>query len=53
MSVEHASKRIIDGYARGDTDIAADEVWALEAHLEKCRNCRDGCRPPSRRPRPP
>ncbi|MDX2553143.1 zf-HC2 domain-containing protein [Streptomyces stelliscabiei] len=41
MSVEHASKRIIDGYARGDTDIAADEVWALEAHLEKCRNCRD------------
>ncbi|MGW1668225.1 zf-HC2 domain-containing protein [Streptomyces sp. NPDC002324] len=41
MSVEHASTRIIDGYARGDMDIAADEVWALEAHLEKCRNCRD------------
>ncbi|MFE2127378.1 zf-HC2 domain-containing protein [Streptomyces amritsarensis] len=41
MSVEHASVRIIDGYARGDTDIAADEVWALEAHLEACRVCRD------------
>ncbi|MBV1941842.1 zf-HC2 domain-containing protein [Streptomyces sp. BV286] len=41
MRVEHASMRIIDGYARGDTDIAADEVWALEAHLEACRVCRD------------
>ncbi|MFI8194754.1 zf-HC2 domain-containing protein [Streptomyces sp. NPDC085946] len=41
MSDEHASKRIIDGYARGDTDIATDEVWALEAHLETCRVCRD------------
>ncbi|MFJ9024079.1 zf-HC2 domain-containing protein [Streptomyces sp. NPDC102259] len=41
MSVEHASTRIIDGYARGDTDIAADEVWALEAHLEACGVCRD------------
>lgn len=41
MSVEHASTRIIDGYARGDMDIAADEVWALEAHLEVCRVCRD------------
>ena len=41
MSVEHASMRIIDGYARGDTDIAADEVWAVEAHLEACRVCRD------------
>ncbi|MGW0838954.1 zf-HC2 domain-containing protein [Streptomyces sp. NPDC002787] len=41
MSVEHASTRIIDAYARGDTDIAADEVWALEAHLETCRVCRD------------
>ncbi|MDX3637937.1 zf-HC2 domain-containing protein [Streptomyces sp. MB09-02B] len=41
MSVEHASTRLIDGYARGDTDLAADEVWALEAHLEACRTCRD------------
>ncbi|MGW0729385.1 zf-HC2 domain-containing protein [Streptomyces mirabilis] len=41
MSVEHASMRIIDGYARGDTEIAADEVWALEAHMEGCGVCRD------------
>ncbi|KFG10577.1 MULTISPECIES: zf-HC2 domain-containing protein [Streptomyces] len=41
MSVEHASTRIIDGYARGDTALGADDVWALEAHLERCRECRD------------
>lgn len=41
MSVEHASMRIIDGYARGGTDLAADEVWAMEAHLEACGLCRD------------
>ncbi|MFI7504877.1 zf-HC2 domain-containing protein [Streptomyces sp. NPDC049687] len=41
MSGEHASMRIIDGYARGDTGLAADEVWALEAHLETCAVCRD------------
>jgi hypothetical protein len=41
MSVEHASMRTINEYARGDTDIAVDEVWALEAHLEMCRVCRD------------
>ncbi|MDH6623901.1 hypothetical protein M2271_001693 [Streptomyces sp. LBL] len=41
MSVGHASMRIIKGYARGGTDLAADEVWAVEAHLETCRVCRD------------
>ncbi|MEU1514029.1 zf-HC2 domain-containing protein [Streptomyces sp. NPDC005811] len=41
MSAEHASARIIEGYARGDTDLAVDEVWAVEAHLEGCRGCRD------------
>ncbi|WP_460068598.1 zf-HC2 domain-containing protein [Streptomyces sp. YKOK-I1] len=41
MSAEHASARIIEGYARGDTDLAPDEVWAVEAHLEVCRVCRD------------
>ncbi|WP_030234253.1 MULTISPECIES: membrane protein [unclassified Streptomyces] len=41
MSAEHAAARLIDAYARGDTHIAADEVWALEAHLELCRICRD------------
>ncbi|MEN8649983.1 zf-HC2 domain-containing protein [Streptomyces sp. 21So2-11] len=41
MNMEHASARLIDGYARGDTDLVADEVWALESHLEGCRVCRD------------
>lgn len=42
MSGEHASVRSIDAYARGVTDaLADDEVWALEAHLEGCRVCRD------------
>jgi hypothetical protein len=41
MSVEHASKRIIEGYARGGAGLSADEVWAVEAHLEMCRVCRD------------
>ncbi|MFE5677954.1 zf-HC2 domain-containing protein [Streptomyces erythrochromogenes] len=41
MSAEHASARIVDAYARGDEGIAADELWALEAHLEACRVCRD------------
>ncbi|MFJ9460703.1 zf-HC2 domain-containing protein [Kitasatospora sp. NPDC101447] len=40
MSGEHASRRLIDDYARGDTDMAADTVWALEAHLEACAPCR-------------
>lgn len=40
MSVEHASDRLIDGYARGDTDLAVDELWSLEAHLEACAVCR-------------
>ncbi|MGW0567540.1 zf-HC2 domain-containing protein [Streptomyces tauricus] len=41
MSGEHASGRIIEGYAHGGTDLAVDEVWAVEAHLEACRVCRD------------
>ncbi|MFF5011325.1 zf-HC2 domain-containing protein [Streptomyces phaeochromogenes] len=41
MSVEHASMRIIEGYAHGGPHLAADEVWAVEAHLEACRVCRD------------
>ncbi|MDH6114205.1 hypothetical protein P3T36_000606 [Kitasatospora sp. MAP12-15] len=40
MSAEHASRRLIDDYARGDTELAADTVWALEAHLETCAPCR-------------
>ncbi|MFG3055298.1 zf-HC2 domain-containing protein [Kitasatospora sp. NPDC048239] len=40
MSAGHASMRLIDDYARGDTELAADAVWALEAHLETCAMCR-------------
>ncbi|MGC0314971.1 zf-HC2 domain-containing protein [Kitasatospora acidiphila] len=40
MSTDHASMRLIDAYARGDTAMAADTVWALEAHLETCALCR-------------
>ncbi|MFI2609107.1 zf-HC2 domain-containing protein [Kitasatospora sp. NPDC018619] len=40
MNGEHASRRLIDDYARGDTPMAADTVWALEAHLEACAPCR-------------
>lgn len=40
MSGEHASRRLIDDYARGDTAMPADTVWALEAHLETCAPCR-------------
>ncbi|MFJ3825439.1 zf-HC2 domain-containing protein [Streptomyces nodosus] len=41
MIVEHAAEQLIDAYARGDTGLATDEVWALEAHLEVCPACRD------------
>ncbi|GAA1257223.1 zf-HC2 domain-containing protein [Kitasatospora nipponensis] len=32
--------RLLDDYARGDAVMAADTVWALEAHLETCAPCR-------------
>ncbi|MFD3555548.1 zf-HC2 domain-containing protein [Streptomyces goshikiensis] len=40
MSGEHPSRRLLDDYARGDATMAADTVWALEAHLETCAPCR-------------
>ncbi|MFJ2740613.1 zf-HC2 domain-containing protein [Streptomyces sp. NPDC087440] len=36
----HASTRLVEEYVRGGADLAADEVWALEAHLEGCADCR-------------
>lgn len=41
MSVEHASDRLIARYTGSGTDLAADEAWALEAHLEQCAACRN------------
>ncbi|MEV7025659.1 zf-HC2 domain-containing protein [Kitasatospora sp. NPDC093558] len=37
---EHAAARLIADYARGDVDLPADTLWALEAHLETCAPCR-------------
>ncbi|MFE4170885.1 zf-HC2 domain-containing protein [Streptomyces sp. NPDC056909] len=37
---DHASEPLITRYARGDTAIPGDEIWALEAHLESCALCR-------------
>jgi hypothetical protein len=40
MTVEHPSERLVSRYARGEVDIPADEVWAIESHLESCAVCR-------------
>ncbi|HEX6346456.1 zf-HC2 domain-containing protein [Umezawaea sp.] len=40
MTVEHPSERLVGRYARGEVDIPADEVWAVESHLESCAACR-------------
>ncbi|MEU5328930.1 cupin domain-containing protein [Streptomyces parvus] len=40
MSKEHASPNIITAYARGDTALPADVLWAVESHLEACADCR-------------
>lgn len=38
--MNHASARLISGYARG-ADLPGDQVWAIEAHLETCALCRE------------
>ncbi|MEU3055637.1 zf-HC2 domain-containing protein [Streptomyces griseus] len=40
MSVEHPSDRLVGSYAHGDTELPADELWAVEAHMEQCAPCR-------------
>ncbi|MFJ3327495.1 zf-HC2 domain-containing protein [Streptomyces griseus] len=40
MSVDHPSDRLVSSYAHGDTDLPADALWAMEAHLEQCAPCR-------------
>ncbi|WP_394619825.1 zf-HC2 domain-containing protein [Lentzea sp. JNUCC 0626] len=40
MSTNHPSEPLLRRYARGDADIAADQLWAVEAHLETCAPCR-------------
>ncbi|MEU3620916.1 hypothetical protein BS329_11980 [Amycolatopsis coloradensis] len=41
MNKEHVSGRLLAGYVRGDDGLAGDEVWAVEAHLESCADCRE------------
>ncbi|MFD9699891.1 zf-HC2 domain-containing protein [Lentzea sp. NPDC059081] len=36
----HPGDLLLSRYARGDDDIAADELWAVESHLETCAPCR-------------
>ena len=39
MTTWHASDELLRGYADGD-DLAADDLWAVEVHLESCADCR-------------
>ncbi|MFJ8434670.1 zf-HC2 domain-containing protein [Kitasatospora sp. NPDC094019] len=41
MTVEHPSDRLLASYVDDGTPLAADELWAVEAHLETCPACRD------------
>lgn len=38
--MNHASTRQLRDYAAGDPALPADEVWAIEVHLESCAQCR-------------
>lgn len=40
MTPRHPGEQLLRRYARGDDDIAADELWAVESHLETCAPCR-------------
>lgn len=38
--MSHANTRQLRDYAAGDPALPADEVWAIEVHLESCAQCR-------------
>ncbi|MDX8142026.1 zf-HC2 domain-containing protein [Lentzea sp. BCCO 10_0061] len=40
MTAHHPGEQLLLRYARGDEDIPADELWAVESHLETCAACR-------------
>lgn len=40
MTAHHPGEHLLRRYARGDDDIAADQLWAVESHLETCAACR-------------
>lgn len=39
MTAHHPGDQLLHRYSRGD-DIAADQLWAVESHLETCAPCR-------------
>ncbi|MET8758752.1 zf-HC2 domain-containing protein [Lentzea sp. NPDC004782] len=39
MTAHHPSEQLLRHYERGD-DLAADQLWAVESHLENCAPCR-------------
>lgn len=39
---QHATTRQLRDYAAADPALPADEVWAIEVHLESCGSCRAG-----------
>ncbi|MFD4676069.1 zf-HC2 domain-containing protein [Lentzea sp. NPDC058450] len=40
MTVDHPTELLLRRYARGDEDIPADQLWAVESHMESCGPCR-------------
>ncbi|KJK48634.1 membrane protein [Lentzea aerocolonigenes] len=40
MTAHHPGEQLLRRYARGDDDIPADQLWAVESHLETCAPCR-------------
>ncbi|ALG12295.1 hypothetical protein [Kibdelosporangium phytohabitans] len=38
--MSHVSGDLVRRYVNGDNGIPADQVWALEAHMETCASCR-------------
>lgn len=40
MTAHHPGEQLLLRYARGDEDLPADQLWAVESHLETCAACR-------------
>ncbi|MET9224228.1 zf-HC2 domain-containing protein [Lentzea sp. NPDC003310] len=40
MTAHHPGDPLLRRYSQGDPDIPADQLWAVEAHLETCAPCR-------------
>ncbi|MEU7474719.1 zf-HC2 domain-containing protein [Lentzea sp. NPDC042327] len=40
MTAHHPAEQLLRRYARGAQDLPADQLWAVESHLETCAPCR-------------